>query len=96
MPGGVVESAPAIGSAHFLEFFSNGSGDYAMESRHGKEMKVSDGDPFARGLSIEDLAVINVKREFEMGIGVLQRANRIVHPRDHGHLFLKKGLKGPL
>jgi hypothetical protein len=43
-----------------------------MESRHGKEMEVSNGYPRTVLLSAWDVAKIDVKGQFEMGVDVVK------------------------
>ena len=54
----------------------NGIGDAAMDSGHGEVVKVFDGNPFSFSLSIDSLAVINIKGEFEVRISLLENPER--------------------
>jgi len=69
---GAESRSVAIGSAHCLELVSKGLGNSAMESRHGREAEISNGNPRALLLSSTDVAKINVESQFEMGIGTVK------------------------
>ena len=85
-----------MGSLYFLKLFSNGLGDSTMESRHGKEMEISNGNPRAVLLSATDVAKIDVEGEFEMGIRVLECSDRITYFRNPPKSILKLILKESL
>lgn len=49
-----------------------------MDSRHGKEGEVSEGNPSTSALSFKPMAAIDMEGEFKVGKGLFKKAKRAV------------------